>query len=129
MALVRDRCRVRVHAANGTGVLAEGVVVAYSRTPQVCVRNDDGTQGWWGIDLRIEILGHGMQVPVTAPARTLGPADAVALAVCELKGHSRAAHKLLGFCAMCPGRTVEQEVVGWRLVATRWPDTRTAALP
>ena len=132
-ALVRDSCRVQVHAANGRGVMAEGVVIAYSRTPQVCVRADDGSQSWWGTDLRIDVVATGVPIPPApaagSPARQLDPADAVAVAVCELRGHSRSAHRLLGFCAKCPGRTVEQEVVGWRLLATRLTPDDAAALP
>lgn len=32
----------------------------------------------------------------------------------RLFGHSRSAHKLFGFCASCPDRTMREEVVAWR---------------
>lgn len=33
----------------------------------------------------------------------------------RLFGHSRAAHRLFGWCASCPDRTMRQGVDAWRL--------------
>lgn len=47
----------------------------------------------------------------------------------RLFGHSRAAHKLFGWCASCPDRTVRQEVDAWRGWGSMWLAGREPADP
>lgn len=113
--LVERAARVQVRAGYHTPeghqppVVAEGVVVAYSDHPQICVRGDDGVQSWWPTSLPVEELNVATPPPP--------PPAATVVAVVHPWGHSHSAHVLLGWCGHCKGRTVEQEVIGWRVWA------------
>lgn len=53
MRMVENGSYVAVRNDMGA-VMAQGEVVAFSRTPQVLVRAEDGTQSWWPITLNFE---------------------------------------------------------------------------
>jgi hypothetical protein len=54
-SLMADQARVRVWDMQGASIFAEGVVVAYSGTPMLCVRADNGTKSWWGVELPLDV--------------------------------------------------------------------------
>jgi hypothetical protein len=43
-----------VTVSNADDIVAEGEVVAFSRTPHVLIRADDGSTSWWPITLDFE---------------------------------------------------------------------------
>jgi hypothetical protein len=52
--LLRDSATVRVWDAQHSSVFVEGTVIAYSLTPMICVRAEDGTKHWHASTLPIE---------------------------------------------------------------------------